>query len=281
MVARGINVESQRLRDVFEATLMRWRTGCPKPNQFRRPASVRRQSLLKLWQKIVGLCILAHSVLSRPLRAQGNLEYSKEARLDPQGNVYVSSEEGKLIKMASLGHCSEVIFASDRQTVACAVMRPDLSWTQLEIYLEGGAKETIEPGGLIRDWHFWKDGLQVAVYSGPATGAGTYMLYEAASARTVETLAEPPDGSLLPQWAKSQAQIADESVPMTAALTQERTMWISRVLRQIDKIKPGMRRNDLLKVFTIEGAFKPLPTDLRAQGMFVYQGRCQVQSRKQ
>jgi len=30
-------------------------------------------------------------------------------------------------------------------------------------------------------------------------------------------------------------------------------MWISKVLRQIDKIKPGMRRQDLLKVFTMEG----------------------------
>jgi hypothetical protein len=46
---------------------------------------------------------------------------------------------------------------------------------------------------------------------------------------------------------------ADESVPTSAALTQERTMWISKVLRQIDKIQPGMRRKDLLKVFTTDG----------------------------
>jgi hypothetical protein len=231
---------------------MRRRTGFPEPNQF-SPASVCRQGLLKVWQKIMGLCILALSVLPWPLRAQGDLGHSKEARLDPQGDVYVSSDEGKLIKMAGPGHCSEVIFASDKQTVACAVMRPDLSRTQLEIYLKGGVKKTIEPGGWIRDWHFWKNGLQVAVYSGPATGAGTYVLYDAASTRIVETLAEPPDESLLPQWAKSQVQIADESVPMSAALTQERTMWISKVLRQIGKVKPGMRRKDLLKVFTIEG----------------------------
>jgi len=31
-------------------------------------------------------------------------------------------------------------------------------------------------------------------------------------------------------------------------------MWISKVLRQIDKIKPGMRRKDLLKGFTTDGA---------------------------
>lgn len=191
--------------------------------------------------------------LPRPAWAQEKFEYSKEARLDPRGNVYVSSPEGKLIKMASAGHCSETIFASDKQTVACAVMRPDLSWTKLEIYLKGGVTKTIEPGGLIREWHFWKDGRQIAVYSGPATSPGTYALYDAASARIVATLPEPPDENLLPQWAKSPAQVADESVPMSPALAQERTMWIAKVLRQIGRIKPGMRRKDLLKLFTTEG----------------------------
>jgi hypothetical protein len=129
----------------------------------------------------------------------------------------------------------------------------DLSWVQLEIYLKWGARQTIQPGGVIREWHFWKDGQQVAVYSGPPRGPGIYALYDATRARIVETLAEPSDEILLPQWAKSPAQIADDSVPMSAALTQERTMWIAKVLRQIDKIKPGMRRKDLLKVFTTEG----------------------------
>lgn len=157
--------------------------------------------------------------------------------------------------MAGPDHCSEVIFASDKQTVACAVMQApgDLSWKQLEIYLKGGVRKMIEPGGLIREWHFWKDGRQVAVHSGPPAGPGTYALYDAATARVVQTLAEPSDESLLPQWAKSPAQIADESVPMSPALTQERTMWIAKVLRQIGKVEPGMRRKDLLKVFTTEG----------------------------
>jgi hypothetical protein len=155
--------------------------------------------------------------------------------------------------MAGPGHCSEVIVAADRQTVGCAVMRADLSWAELEIYLRGGQTRTIKLGGLIRDWHFWKDGEQLAIYSGPATGPGTYALYDVVSARIVAIQAELPDESLLPQWAESQAQIADESVPTGAALAQERTMWISKVLRQIDKIQPGMRRGDLLRVFTTEG----------------------------
>ncbi|MBZ5564636.1 MAG: hypothetical protein LAP13_19730 [Acidobacteriia bacterium] len=221
----------------------------PRPKAL-ASSGIRCQELLRWWP---GVCFLALSFLPRPAWAQEKFEYSKEARLDPRGNVYVSSPEGKLIKMASAGHCSETIFASDKQTVACAVMRPDLSWTKLEIYLKGGVTKTIEPGGLIREWHFWKDGRQIAVYSGPATSPGTYALYDAASARIVATLPEPPDENLLPQWAKSPAQVADESVPMSPALAQERTMWIAKVLRQIGRIKPGMRRKDLLKLFTTEG----------------------------
>ena len=91
------------------------------------------------------------------------------------------------------------------------------------------------------------------MYSGSRTGSGTYALYDAASARLVERLAEPSDEHLLPQWAKGQAQIQDESVPTSAALTQDRTKWIAKVLRQIGKVQPGMKRKDLLKVFTTEG----------------------------
>jgi hypothetical protein len=40
---------------------------------------------------------------------------------------------------------------------------------------------------------------------------------------------------------------------MSAELTQERRLWVAKVLRQIGKIKPGMRRKDLLTVFTTEG----------------------------
>src|SRR6266566_3734307 len=54
-------------------------------------------------------------------------------------------------------------------------------------------------------------------------------------------------------WMANKAQIQDESVPMSAVLTDERTKWIAKVLRQIGKIRPGMRRRDLLTVFTTEG----------------------------
>jgi hypothetical protein len=41
--------------------------------------------------------------------------------------------------------------------------------------------------------------------------------------------------------------------PNRAALTQERTYWIANVLRQIEKIKPGMQRKELSGIFTTEG----------------------------
>ena len=181
------------------------------------------------------------------------VEYTKQAEFDSQGNIYVSSDNGKLIKMADRGHCGEAMVADDKQTVGCLVSEEPSQWLRFELYLKGGERKTIEPGAPIREWHFWKQGQQVTIYSGPRDGSGTYALYDVKSARLIEKLAEPSDERLLPQWAKGRAQIQDESVPMSVALTQERTKWIAKVLRQIGKTKPGMRRKDLLTVFTTEG----------------------------
>jgi hypothetical protein len=186
------------------------------------------------------------------------LDYERQAELDAQGNIYVSSDEGKLIKMADTKHCSEVMEAADRETIGCGVMQDQrlgnpMSTVRLEIYRKGGHKTTIQPGMLIREWHFWKDGEQVAVYSGPRDGRGAYELYDSATARLMEKLAEPADESLLPQWAKSRAEIQDESVPTSAAFAEDGTKWIAKVLRQIGKIKPGMCRKDLLAIFKTEG----------------------------
>lgn len=170
----------------------------------------------------------------------------------------MSSDQGKLIWMAATKHCSEARVANDQQTVGCRVMQDQelgnfVPSLQLEIYQKGGHKEIIQPGAPILDWHFWKDGEEVAVYYGVRIRQGTYALYDAATARLIEKLAEPSDESLLPQWAKGQAQMQDESVPMSAALNEERTKWIAKVLRQISAIEPGMGRKDLLKVFRAEG----------------------------
>jgi hypothetical protein len=135
---------------------------------------------------------------------------------------------------------------------------------RLEIYLRNGKKEIIETETPM-DWHFWRDGHQVAVYSHLLDGKGHYALYDAASARVVEELAEPANDSLLPEWAKGSAQIQDEAVPVGAEYNEERTKWIAKVLRQVAKIKPGMERQDLLKVFTTEGGLST-----RLQRTYVY-----------
>ena len=57
------------------------------------------------------------------------------------------------------------------------------------------------------DWHFWRDGQQVAVYSRLLDGKERYALYDAASALLIEELAGPSDGSLLPEWAKDNFQV--------------------------------------------------------------------------
>jgi hypothetical protein len=232
-----------------------------------REALTQTERVLKYprWSRLITLrrrthcvALVASLVVSIPARAAQKFDYTAQAEIDAQGNIYVSSDEHKLIKMADAGHCMEATEAGDMQTFGCAVkvpLGPGESWqpAQLEIYLKGGLKKTIEPGAPIREWHFWRDGQFVAVYSGPLRGAGTYELFDTANARVVERVAEPANKGVLPPWAKDRAQLQDEAVPMSEALTQERTAWIAKVLRQIGEIKPGMQRKDLSQVFTTEG----------------------------
>jgi len=192
--------------------------------------------------------------------AQGNSS-SDEATLDDKGNVYVMSRDGRHIRMTDTGHCAETIFADDRQTVGCLVAVNEHGQSpggpppslQLEIYLKGGEKKMIEAGAPVYEWHFLEDGRQVAIASGLSKRPQRYALYESATGRLIEVFPAPADESLLPQWAKGRAQIDDESVPMAASLTEERTRWIAKTLRQIEKIEPGMHRRDLAPIFKTEG----------------------------
>jgi hypothetical protein len=207
---------------------------------------------------------------SQGLSTQQQLPYNQEAELDAEGNIYVSSDQGKLIWMSNTKHCSEMRQAPDRQTVGCRVMsdpKPDDAMTslQLEIYRKGGHKVIIAPGAPIGEWRFWNDGEQIAVSFRAADAPATYALYDSATGRVIEKLSQPSDESLLPQWAKSEGQVQAESVPMSAELTQQRMQWIGKVLRDIDKIRPGMKRKDLLTVFTTEGGLST-----RTQRTYVY-----------
>lgn len=202
-------------------------------------------------------CILC-SLLVRPAMTAQLSEYGKEATFDQHGNIYVSSSTGNLIKVADTSHCRVAQVAADKQTVGCMVMqspKPDGSWPSLdlEIYLKGGRKIVIDPGTPMSEWHFWKDGQQVAVCSLRPGQPIMHILYDSATGREIEKVEDPSDESLLPQWAKNSLQISNDSVPSNPALAQERTKWIVKVLYQSGKIKPGMQRKDLLKLFTTEG----------------------------
>jgi hypothetical protein len=66
-------------------------------------------------------------------------------------------------------------------------------------FISGTVRNQIIETKTPMDWHFWREGQQVAVYSHSLDGTGHYALYDAASARLVEELAEPTDESLLPE----------------------------------------------------------------------------------
>jgi hypothetical protein len=64
------------------------------------------------------------------------------------------------------GHCSEAQGTVDGKTFACMVWDNDQAKfydpTQIEVYRGHKRVYTIETGNPIRDWHFWKDGQQLA-----------------------------------------------------------------------------------------------------------------------
>jgi hypothetical protein len=223
-----------------------------------------------MWRYLLLNLLLGVALAPTGMSQQGpTLNHTTEAGIDSDGNVYVASDQGKPLKMATVAHCIEARFADDRQTVGCSVARgtkPEetMQWLRLEIYLRNGKKEVIETETPM-DWHFWRDGKQVAVYSRLLDGKDRHALYDSATARLIEELVGPSDESLLPEWAKSRAQVQDESVPMGDDYARERTKWVAKVLRQIAKIEPGMKRRDLLKVFTTEGGLST-----RFQHTYVY-----------
>ena len=208
--------------------------------------------------------VFAPSCMSRQ-----NSRFATEAGIDSDGNIYVSSDSGKQIIMATAQHCIEAHSADDRQTIGCSVARgtrPEEATqsTRLEIFLKNGRRQAIETQTPM-DWHFWEEGRQVSVHSRTGKGDDRYALYDAATAKLVAEVVGPVEESELPQWAKNSLQVNDESVPVGDEYDRERAKWISKVLRQITKIRPAMTRQDLLKFFSTEGGLST-----RFQRTYVY-----------
>jgi hypothetical protein len=185
------------------------------------------------------------------------LAYNEQAEFDKDGNIFVSSDGGKLILMGNIARCVEASVADDRQTVICLARNPtaenSMQSLQAEIYFKGGQKRVIEPGASIWEWHFLEDGKQLALFFGARGSRGTHALYDTATGALVENTEQPEDVSQLPRWAKSALQIQNESVPMSTEEMQERSKWLTKVLTEVGKIHPGMTRKDLQSIFRGEG----------------------------
>ena len=134
-------------------------TSCPRADNTRHLAPVlagsrrltdRENSL----PGILCLCCALWLLFAGPSKADQTGEYGKEGTVDLHGNVYVSSDSGKLIKVTETSHCSEGGFAPDRQTYGCRVKGRILPEGYeesriLEIYRKGGLRTSIEPGAPI------------------------------------------------------------------------------------------------------------------------------------
>jgi hypothetical protein len=89
------------------------------------------------------------------------------------------------------------------------------------------------------EWHFWRDGKQLAIRFGAQGSSGTFVLYDAASGKQVE---REPSG--LPQRGKTQLQLRDESIP--SGLTQgEGEGEGALVGGGLETIKAGLARHKI------------------------------------
>jgi len=161
-------------------------------------------------------------------------------------------------------HCSISSGNPYNKTVACQVWDGDEQRFQeplrIELSTPGAPVRSIEPGAIIYEWHFWNEAKQIAIHSGTPGGPENYQLYDVATGRVVESLPAPANLAQLPQWAKNQSQLQDESVPAGPLFDQQQTDWVAKILRQLQTIHPGMTRKDLATIVTTEGG---LSTRLR------------------
>ena len=173
-----------------------------------------------------------------------------------------SGAQTSILPSVEDGHCSEIRGNADNATLVCLVWdRRNENFSnphQLQIYRKGEQPQTIEASEPIVSLHFWKNGKQLAIQFGKKGVGGNFILYDLASGKQVESIFRVAEPTGLPQWAKSQSQLEDESVPEGPAYASQRTAWIAKVLRRLDGIQPGMSRKDLDRLLTTEGGLSTL-----------------------
>jgi hypothetical protein len=167
------------------------------------------------------------------------------------------------------GHCSVLAGGTDNQTFACKVWDHDpekfSNARQIEIYRGKKRITTIETASPILEWHLWEGGTQVSIHVAALDGQGTITLYDTTTGKQLDQVSDSLEPELFPQWAKDQAQLQDESVPQDDVFKAQANMWMGKVLRQIERIQPGMKRRDLTAILTgVDGFSTPLQQTYRS-----------------
>jgi hypothetical protein len=75
-----------------------------------------------MWRYLL-IVFLLGVALAPPCMPHQKRGCTTEAGIDTDGNIYVASEEGQPIKMATVQHGIEAKFADAKQTVGCSVAR--------------------------------------------------------------------------------------------------------------------------------------------------------------
>ena len=188
--------------------------------------------------------------------------------LESNGNLLLIRKDGHRTALAEHGHCIEGSGAPKNEYFVCLVSRGIsdqgfLPVFQIEIYESDGRKLILEPGGPIREWHLWNNYRQIAIAFDKTSNGVAHALYDARTGKLLHQFDDPVSPSLLPQWAKSRLQIDNESIPMDQLSQEIRSKWITKLLMQVQTIKPGMHRRDLVQFFRLDGGFNPIDHQYR------------------
>ena len=188
--------------------------------------------------------------------------------LETNGDITLISQDGHRAVLAEHSHCNEIRGTPDGEMLMCFVSRGTddhgfLPQFEIEIYHADGQKQVLAPGGPIREWHFWNEARQLALSFTASNGRIGDALYDVQTGNLFETIEEPADLSHLPQWAKTQLQIDDESVPTDERSQEMQGKWLAKTFRQIESIKPGMHRRDLDSLFRHDGGIQVGPSEDR------------------